>query len=117
MNIEKLENNLQSIAQNRSEETFIYDLLLAYEQPKAAITRLKKGDYNLSKKPDEILAELESAHDRFPGSPEIALSLARGYERISGNNTSAIVLYERFIQLAPNHPLCNEAEASINRLR
>jgi len=70
-----------------------------------------------TKKPDEILAELESAHDRFPGSPEIALSLARGYERISGNNTSAIVLYERFIQLAPNHPLCNEAEASINRLR
>jgi len=29
--------------------------LLAYEQPKSSITRLKKGDYNLSKKQNEIL--------------------------------------------------------------
>ncbi|MDG1241688.1 MAG: tetratricopeptide repeat protein [Opitutae bacterium] len=70
-----------------------------------------------TKKPENFLAELETSYDRFPRSPEIALSLARGYERISGNNSSAIVLYERFIQLAPNHPLRNEAEASINRLR
>tara|TARA_B110000285_G_scaffold49800_1_gene56565 strand:+ start:2416 stop:4065 length:1650 start_codon:yes stop_codon:yes gene_type:complete len=70
-----------------------------------------------TKKPEDFLAELETAYDRFPRSPEIALSLARGYERISGNNSSAIVLYERFIQLAPNHPLGNEAEASITRLR
>lgn len=70
-----------------------------------------------TKKPEDFLAELETSYDRFPRSPEIALSLARGYERISANNSSAIVLYERFIQLAPNHPLRNEAEASINRLR
>ena len=70
-----------------------------------------------TKKPEDFLAELETAYDRFPRSPEIALSLARGYERISENNSSAIVLYERFIQLAPNHPLRNEAEASITRLR
>jgi tetratricopeptide (TPR) repeat protein len=70
-----------------------------------------------TKKPQDFLAELETTYDRFPSSPEIALSLARGYERISGNNSSAIVLYERFIQLAPNHPLRNEAEASITRLR
>jgi len=90
-------------------------------------TRLapQKIDYTLdylrviqrTKKPDDILAELETAYARFPSSPEIALSLARGHERISGNNSSAIVLYERFIQLAPNHPLRNEAEASITRLR
>jgi len=70
-----------------------------------------------TKKPEKFLAELESAYDRFPRSPEIALSLARGYERIDGNNSFAIVLYERFIQLAPNHPLRTEAETSINRLR
>ena len=63
------------------------------------------------------VAYQESAYDRFPRSPEIALSLARGYERIDGNNSFAIVLYERFIQLAPNHPLRTEAETSINRLR
>lgn len=70
-----------------------------------------------TKKPDDFLAELETAYDRFPRSPEIALSLARGYERISGNNSAAAMLYERFITLAPNHPLRPEAEASMNRLR
>jgi tetratricopeptide (TPR) repeat protein len=70
-----------------------------------------------TKKPEDFLAELETAYDRFPRSPEIALSLARGFERISGNNSTAIVLYERFIALAPNHPLRTEAETSISRLR
>ena len=70
-----------------------------------------------TKKPDDFLAELETAYDRFPRSPEIALSLARGYERISGNNSTAIVLYERFIDLAPNHPLRTEAETALSRLR
>jgi tetratricopeptide (TPR) repeat protein len=70
-----------------------------------------------TKKPEDFLAELETAYDRFPRSPEIALSLARGYERISGNKSGAVMLYERFIDLAPNHPLRPEAEASMNRLR
>lgn len=41
-----------------SKETFIYDLLLAYGQPKTAITRLKslaQGTYNLSKVDGEVL--------------------------------------------------------------
>jgi hypothetical protein len=55
MNTEKLESKIQLLVANLAEETFIYDLLLAYEQPPASITRLKKGDYNLSKTPGEIL--------------------------------------------------------------
>lgn len=55
MNIEKLEDDIQSLVTNLSEQSFIYDLLLAYDQPKSSITRLQKGDYNLSKKPGEIL--------------------------------------------------------------
>ncbi|MFQ3223955.1 MAG: tetratricopeptide (TPR) repeat protein [Lentimonas sp.] len=70
-----------------------------------------------TKKPEDFLAELQTAYDRFPRSPEIALSLARGYERIDGNNYAAIMLYERFIQLAPNHSLRPEAEAALSRLR
>ena len=57
MNIESLEDNIQSLVINLSEQSFIYDMLLAYDQPKSSITRLKKGDYNLSKKPGEILWE------------------------------------------------------------
>lgn len=70
-----------------------------------------------TKKPSDFLAELETAYDRFPRSPEIALSLARAYERISQNTTSAYALYERFIELAPGHPLREEAEAAMDRLR
>ena len=55
MNIDRLEENIQSLVTNLTPESFIYDLLLAYEQPKASITRLKKGDYNLSKKEKEVL--------------------------------------------------------------
>jgi len=55
MNTEKLEASIQSLVANLSEQSFIYDLLLAYGQPKASITRLQRGDYNLSKKQGEIL--------------------------------------------------------------
>lgn len=55
MNIEKLEKTLQALAANPDEESFIYDLLLAYDLPKAAITLLKKGDRNLSANSGEIL--------------------------------------------------------------
>ena len=55
MNIEKLEVSIQSLVDNLCEETFIYDLLLSYGLQKSSITRLQKGDYNLSKNSDEIL--------------------------------------------------------------
>ncbi|MGB4056831.1 MAG: type IIL restriction-modification enzyme MmeI [Alphaproteobacteria bacterium] len=49
MNIGKIEENVQSLIKNLSKEEFVYDLLLAYDLPKASITRLKTGAYNLSK--------------------------------------------------------------------
>lgn len=70
-----------------------------------------------SRPPEEFLAQLETAYDRFPASPEITLSLARGHERISKDNFVARNLYLRFIDIAPNHPLVAEAEAAAARLR
>lgn len=54
MNIAQIENNLQKISKSPAKETFIYDLLLAYGLPKASITRLKKGNMNLSKVDGEL---------------------------------------------------------------
>ena len=54
MNIAQIENNLQKLIKSFSKNTFIYDLLLAYGLPKASITRLKKGNLNLSKVDGEI---------------------------------------------------------------
>lgn len=84
MNIEKLETNIQTIIANLSEKSFIYDLLLAYDQPKSSITRLQKGDYNLSKNEGEILwkkklffkaekeADLHSLIDKLQSDTAIA---------------------------------------------
>ena len=49
MNLSQIEKNLSKLIKNLNEETFIYDLLLAYNLPKATITRLQKGTANLSK--------------------------------------------------------------------
>jgi len=54
MNIAQIEDNLQKVIKSFSQETFIYDLFLAYGLPKASITRLQKGNLNLSKVDGEI---------------------------------------------------------------
>lgn len=54
MNIAQIENNLQQLVKTFKKESYIYDLLLAYEQPKATIKRIKEGGLNLSKIDGEI---------------------------------------------------------------
>ena len=54
MNITQIEKNLSKLIKNLNEETFIYDLLLAYNLPKNTVTRLKKGLANLSKVDGEV---------------------------------------------------------------
>ncbi len=55
MNIAELEERVLSLVTNLDKQNFLYDLLLAYGQPKASITRLQKGDYNLANQPDAVL--------------------------------------------------------------
>ena len=55
MNIEKLEQTIRELTGSYNAETFIYDLLLAYDLPKASITRLKKGTANLGKSDCDVL--------------------------------------------------------------
>ena len=56
MTIDQIEKNIDKLLKNGiNKEIFIYDLLLAYGISKTSITRLKKGDFNLSKNENEIL--------------------------------------------------------------
>jgi hypothetical protein len=55
MNIAQIENNLQLLVNSFDKHSFIYELLLAYGQPKASIKRLQDGGLNLSKNEGEIL--------------------------------------------------------------
>jgi len=54
MNIAQIEINLQKLIATFNKRSFIFDLLLAYGLPKASITRLKKGNLDLSKVESEI---------------------------------------------------------------
>lgn len=63
-----------------------------------------------------FLSELSSAAKQFPNSPEIALSLARAYDRNLRYKFRAKEYYMKFITLDPNHPQRAEAEAAISRL-
>lgn len=55
MNPAHIESNLQQLVKTFTKDEFIYDLLLAYGISKTSITRLKKGDFNLSKVEGEVL--------------------------------------------------------------
>ncbi len=55
MNIDTLEQNLRALVVKPNPDSFLYELLLAYEQPRASITRLQKGDYNLAKRGNDVL--------------------------------------------------------------
>ncbi len=55
MNSKDIENSVLQIFDNFSKEEFIYDLLMAYGISKTSVTRLKKGDFNLSKEPGVVL--------------------------------------------------------------
>lgn len=55
MKSNEIRHSVQTLIDNFSEEEFIFDLLVAYGISKTSVTRLKKGDYNLSKLDGEIL--------------------------------------------------------------
>ncbi|MEC9228594.1 MAG: hypothetical protein VYA21_07160, partial [Verrucomicrobiota bacterium] len=65
----------------------------------------------------QFLAELETAYDRFPKNADIALSLARVYDKVINNTTAAGFMYSRFLEISPNHPLRAEADAALERFR
>ncbi len=49
MNKNEIYQYLSKLSENLDKENFIYDFLLAFGLSKTTITRLRKGDYNLSK--------------------------------------------------------------------
>lgn len=51
----QIEKEVQKIVDNFDKDSFVYDFLLAYGVSKTSITRLKKGDFNLSNIDGEIL--------------------------------------------------------------
>lgn len=55
MNKSQIEKSLDELVKSIDRENFIYDLLMAYGISKTSVTRLRKGDFNLSKVEGEVL--------------------------------------------------------------
>jgi len=55
MKPQEIKEKLSTIVANLDKENFIYDFLMAFGVSKNAVTRLRKGDSNLSKKEGELL--------------------------------------------------------------
>lgn len=84
MDITQIEANLETLLSGYTEDNFIYGLLSAYGHPNAAIARLKKGDYNVSKIDGAILwkkkvffkkeinSDLHSVIDQLSKTPAIS---------------------------------------------
>ena len=100
---------------NNAETTALEAVRLEPRQVTHTLDYLRVAQRSLP--PEDFLAELETAYARFPTSPEITLSIARGHERISQDRPPARNLYLRFIDIAPNHPLIPEAQKAVARLR
>lgn len=55
MNSIEIEHNVKRIFEEFSKQEFVFDFLIAYGISKTSVTRLKKGDFNLSKVMGELL--------------------------------------------------------------
>lgn len=55
MNIGQIAQNVGSLLLQTDPKTFIFDLLTAYGKPKASVTRLQAGEYNISNDKDYVL--------------------------------------------------------------
>ena len=100
---------------NNAETTALEAVRLEPQRVAYTLDYLRVAQRSLA--PEDFLAELETAYARFPVSPEITLSIARGHELISQDRSAARNLYLRFIDIAPNHPLVPQAQNAVARLR
>src|SRR5690554_7715121 len=78
MNSTEIKHNVQNLIDNFSKDEFVFDLLVAYGISKTSVTRLKKGDYNLSKVDGELLYKkkifykVEASHELLSSIEEVA---------------------------------------------
>jgi type II restriction/modification system DNA methylase subunit YeeA len=99
MNIAQIEINLQKLITTFNKESFIYDLLLAYGLPKASITRLKKGNLNLSKIEGEISWK-KKLYFKEECSNDLHLTISESAKAIKHNERFIIVTdYETLLAI------------------
>lgn len=66
MQSQKIENDIKELVENFSEKDFIYDFLLAFGFTKMTIKRLREGNSNLSKKPNQLIVKQKLFYEFSP---------------------------------------------------
>lgn len=117
MNSKEIEHNINQIFENFSKEEFIFDLLMAYGISKTSITRLRKGDYNLSKIEGEILYKKkvffkEESNDKLLSS----IDTFSKEERILKHNPRFVILTDYETLVAKDKKLGKSLDIPIQEL-
>lgn len=96
MTSKEIENNLIKLTENPMNDEFIYDFLLAYGISKTSVTRLKKGDFNMSREADEVLYK-GKIFFKIADSHNLLYEVERlaGDERILKQNPRFVLLTDR----------------------
>ncbi len=90
MNITQIENNLKKLIKSFNKDTFIYDLLLAYGLPKASVTRLRKGNLNLSKQ-EGVISWKKKLFFKKEYKADLHLTISKLKDELKHNQRFAVV--------------------------
>lgn len=90
MNIQNIQDNVSQLIKNLDEESFVYDLLLAYNLPKSTITRLEKGTANLSKTVGEVNLKRKLFFKKVD-KEDLHLTLSRINDELKHDNRFIVV--------------------------
>jgi len=71
MSLVEIENKLKTLTVNINKNDFIFEFLLSYDQPKATIKRLIKGDYNLSKKNNQVIWKKKIFYEKIVNNEDV----------------------------------------------
>ena len=59
---------------------------------------------------NRAIRQMIQAYDRFPQEPDIVLMLAKAYQDLADNSREANLYYQKFLELAPQHPEADEIQ-------
>lgn len=99
MNIGQIAQNVHAVLLQTNPATFIFDLLLAYGKPKASVTRLQAGEYNISKDKEYVLwkSNVLFTHAKHH-SPDVILTQMKVADSVKKHKPRFLIAtnFERF---------------------
>ena len=117
MDSSQIEKSLKDLTNNIDQESFLFNLLSIYDFPKATITRLKKGDGNLSKNEGEYLSKNKFLFKVIQDiDPLLAIDELGRNETFLKHRPRFLIVTDYKTFLAQDLKTCDSLDISINEL-